>query len=141
MQDDSGFLILLAMFGIVAAIIFAAPSFIAFRRQHPNRWAILLINAVFGGTILGWGVALVWALKAIHRPGTANGGGGGGGGGGGESGLNIFVNDVKKVQVVEPPPLPHVSASEEIARLHSLLTQGAISQTEYDGLKAKVVGS
>ena len=133
MQDDSGFLILLMMVGIVAAIIYGMPSFIAFRRQHPNRWVILVINAVFGGTILGWGVALVWALKAVHRPGTTSGGG--------ESGLNIFVNDVKKVQVVEPPPLPYTTASQEIARLHSLLTQGAITQTEYDGLKAKVVGS
>lgn len=133
MQDNSGFLILLAMFGIVAAIIFAAPSFIAFRRQHPNRWAILLINVVFGGTILGWGVALVWALKAIHRPGGTSSGG--------ESGLNIFVNDIKKVQVVEPPPLPSTTASQEIERLHTLLSRGAISQTEYDGLKAKVVGS
>jgi hypothetical protein len=29
---------------------------------------------------------------------------------GGESGLNLFINDVKKIQVVEPPPIPQVAA-------------------------------
>ncbi len=60
---------------------------------------------------------------------------------GGESGLNIFANDIKKIQVVDPPPLPQTSTSQELERLHNLLTQGAISQTEYEGLKAKLLGA
>jgi hypothetical protein len=59
---------------------------------------------------------------------------------GGESGLNLFINDVKKIQVVEPPPLPQTSLLRELERLHDLLVRGVISQTEFDGLKAKLLG-
>jgi hypothetical protein len=60
--------------------------------------------------------------------------------GGGESGLNLFVNDVKKIQLVEPPPLPQASVAQELERLHGLFTRGAISQVEFDNLKAKLFG-
>lgn len=59
---------------------------------------------------------------------------------GGESGLNLFVNDVKRVQVVEPPPLPQTSVTQELEHLHGLLTRGAITQGEFDDLKARLLG-
>jgi hypothetical protein len=71
-------------------------------------------------------------MRAAHRVGAASSGG--------ESGLNLFINDVKKIQVVEPPPLPQTSLLQELERLHDLLVRGAISQTEFDGLKAKLLG-
>ncbi|UPK38205.1 superinfection immunity protein [Bradyrhizobium sp. 186] len=108
------------------------PSIVAFRRNHPNRWIILVINVAFGGTIIGWGVAMVWAMRAAHRVDSASSGG--------ESGLNLFINDVRKIQVVDPPPLPQTSLSHELERLHDLLVRGAISRTEFDGLKAKLPG-
>jgi len=117
---------------IVAGIIYMMPSIIAFRRAHPSRWIILVINFVFGTTILGWGVALIWALRAVHRTGPVSSGG--------ESGLNIFVNDVRKVQLVEPPPLPQASIAQELDRLHNLLTRGAISQGEFESFKARLLG-
>jgi Superinfection immunity protein len=118
---------------IVAGVIYMIPSIVAFRRTHPNRWIILVINFVFGTTILGWGAALIWSLRAVHRTGAE--------GSGGESGLNIFVNDVRKVQLIESPPLPQASTSQELERLHSLLTRGVLSQDEFDGLKAKLLGA
>jgi hypothetical protein len=118
---------------LIAGIIYIMPSIIAFRRNHPNRWIILVINIAFGGTIIGWGIALVWAMRAAHRVGSASSGG--------ESGLNLFINDIKKIQVVEPPPLPQTSLSHELGRLHGLLVQGAISQAEFDGLKARLLGA
>jgi hypothetical protein len=120
----------LAIFFLVLAFIYAIPTIVAFRRNHPNRWLILVINIAFGGTIIGWGVALVWALRAVHRPGST--------GGGGESGLNIFVNDTKKVQIVDPSS---ASTAQELERLHDLLTRGVISQMEFDGLKTKLIGA
>ena len=131
--DHTVDLLFVALFFLIAGIIYIVPSIVAFRRNHPNRWLILVINIVFGGTILGWGVALVWALRAAHQVGSASSGG--------ESGLNIFVNDVRKVQLVEPPPLPQTSAAHELERLHGLLVRGVISQVEFDGLKAKLLGS
>lgn len=123
-------LVVLSIFFLMLAVIYAIPTIVAFRRNHPNRWLILVINMAFGGTIIGWGVALVWALRAVHRPGSA--------GDGGESGLNIFVNDAKKVQIVDPSS---PSAAHELERLHDLLTRGVISQAEFDGLKAKLIGA
>ncbi len=132
-SDDLTFVIFLGISFLIAGIIYIMPSIIAFRRSHPNRWIILVINIAFGGTIIGWGIALVWAMRAAHRVGFTSSGG--------ESGLNLFINDVKKIQVVEPPPLPPASLSHEVERLHGLLVQGAISQAEFDGLKAKLLGA
>lgn len=135
MQPDShtGDLVFVGIVFLIIGIIYIAPSILAFRRDHPNRWIILVINVAFGGTIIGWGVALAWAVRAVHRPGSTSSGG--------ESGLNLFINDVKKIQVVEPPPLPAASVTQELERLHGLLVQGAISQVEFDGFKAKLLGS
>ncbi|MBN9049375.1 MAG: superinfection immunity protein [Rhizobiales bacterium] len=127
-RSDMGFLFV-AVFYLGLAIIYVIPSIVAFRRNHPNRWIIAVINMAFGGTIIGWGVALVWALRAVHRPGSTDSGG--------ESGLNIFVNDTKKVQIVDPSS---ASTAQELERLHDLLTRGVISQTEFDGLKTKLIG-
>ena len=128
MSDDRPILILFLLGTIVFCLIYMAPSIIAFRRGHPNRWLILVINFAFGGTVIGWGVALVWALRAVHRLVRAADGG--------ESGLNIFVNDPKKIQVVAATPN---SLGDELERFHGLLTRGAISQGEFDVLKAKLM--
>jgi len=130
MDDFLGDLAIVA-FLLVLTAIYAAPSFVAFRRNHPNRWLILLINAVFGGTIIGWGIAMIWALRAAHRPDSTNSGG--------ESGLNLFVNDVKKIEVVDPVQSPQASTAQELERLHGLLTRGVISQGEFDTLKGKLL--
>jgi hypothetical protein len=134
MQPDShaGDLIFLGIVFLIAGIIYIIPSIVAFRRDHPNRWIILVINVAFGGTIIGWGIVMVWAMRAAHRMGATSSGG--------ESGLNLFVNDVKKIQVVEPPPLPQTSIAQELDRLHGLLTRGAISQGEFDDLKGRLLG-
>jgi hypothetical protein len=116
---------------VLAGIVYVIPSIVAFYRDHPNRWVILVINLAFGGTVIGWGIALVWALRVMHSPGLVSSGG--------ESGLNLFINDVRKVQVVEPPPVPPASATQELERLHNLMVQGAISQAEFNGLKTKLL--
>ena len=132
-SDDTAFIIFLGIAFLIVGVIYIMPSIVAFRRNHPNRWIILVINVAFGGTILGWGIALVWAMRAAHRVGSTSSGG--------ESGLNLFINDVKKIQVVEPPPLPQTSAVLELERLHDLFVRGAISQVEFDGLKATLLGN
>ncbi|QQO14799.1 superinfection immunity protein [Bradyrhizobium diazoefficiens] len=134
MQTDSHTddFIFLVIFFLAIGIIYIAPTLVAFRRNHPNRWIIMVINIAFGGTIIGWGVAMVWAMRVAHRIGSTSSGG--------ESGLNLFINDVKKIQLVDPPPLPQTSTVQELERIHDLLVRGAISQVEFDGLKAKLLG-
>lgn len=60
-------LLLMAIFfreGFLLLLGFAAyflPSLIAGIRDHRNRGAICLVNALLGWTFVGWVVALVWA--------------------------------------------------------------------------------
>lgn len=130
MEAETGFWIFFIAMLAVFAVVYITPSWIAFSRDHPNRWVILVINIVFGGTVLGWCVALVWALRAVHVD-SANSGG--------QSGLNLFVNDTKKIEVVPAVGLPVTHVSSELERLHGLLMKNAISQQEFDTLKATLL--
>lgn len=81
----------------IVILVSLLPVFIAFWRGHPNRWIIFIITVVFGATILGWLIALVWSLHGFHRnKETASRGG--------ASGLNLFEEDVKLVKVVKARP-------------------------------------
>jgi len=124
---------------LVAAVFLALyflPTFVAFSRQHPNRWPIFLINLVFGGTVLGWIGSLIWALHAVHvsRDGSN----------GGESGLNLAVNDVRRVRVEPPLPAPshapapavsHDDIPATLTRIKALHDSGAIDAEEYRRLR------
>lgn len=44
------------------------PFIIATIRRQPNNTAIFLVNLFFGWTLLGWVVALIWAVKAVEKP-------------------------------------------------------------------------
>jgi hypothetical protein len=122
--------IVIAIVIIVLAFIYFVPSIVAFRRGHPNRWPILIINFLFGGTGLGWLGSLVWAAGAVHKSPT--------GSNGGESGLNVFVNDPVTVRLA-PESVPALidsgTVEEKLRRLKQLFDSGAISAEEYAGLK------
>jgi hypothetical protein len=122
--------ITIVIYIVVALLIYFIPSIVAFRRGHPNRWPILIINFLFGGTGLGWLGSLVWACGAVHKSPTGNNGG--------ESGLNLFVNDPVAVKVAPestPALIDSGTAEEKLRRLKQLFDSGAISAEEYAGLK------
>lgn len=56
------------IFMIILLAIYFLPTIIAFNRDHRHRWVILIVNVVFGCTLLGWLVALVWALNKFDSP-------------------------------------------------------------------------
>lgn len=43
-------------------LLYLLPAIIAFRKRHPNRWVIFLLNLLLGGTVIIWVVVLIWAL-------------------------------------------------------------------------------
>ena len=43
------------------------PAVIGFVRDHPSKWAILVLNLFLGWTFIGWIVALVWSLTGIRE--------------------------------------------------------------------------
>lgn len=134
-------LIISASIILLFAVIFI-PTYVAFKREHPNRWLIFIFNIAFGGTIIGWFIALIWALHYAHKSAS--------GSNGGESGLNIFINDTRKVRL-EPPM--HTATSnnstqtqenksndrELLQRLKTMLLKDIITRREYDLLKQTII--
>jgi hypothetical protein len=57
----------LIFIGLVC-VIYPLPTITAFAKGHRNRWVILVINIAFGATVIGWLVALVWALNKVDDP-------------------------------------------------------------------------
>ena len=47
----------------VIVVIYPIPTIIAFRKKHPNRIPILLVNLFLGWSLIGWVVSIVWATK------------------------------------------------------------------------------
>jgi hypothetical protein len=45
-----------------AAALYLLPSALALARQHRNRDAVIALNVLAGWTIVGWVIALVWAV-------------------------------------------------------------------------------
>ncbi len=48
--------------GLLLLIIYFAPSIIALIRGHLSAAAIFVLNLVFGWTLIGWIIALIWSL-------------------------------------------------------------------------------
>jgi hypothetical protein len=50
--------------GFSILILFFLPAALAYQRHHVNFVPILLVNLIFGASVIGWFVALIWALSA-----------------------------------------------------------------------------
>ena len=63
--------ILAVVFGALGLAMFVGlyflPSIFAFRRNHPSKAAVLILNIFLGWTFLGWVVSLVWAFTDTRR--------------------------------------------------------------------------
>jgi NAD/NADP transhydrogenase beta subunit len=57
MFDSTMTVILLA----IVVVIYMLPSLIAFGREHWRRGTILVLNLVFGWTLVGWILIFLWA--------------------------------------------------------------------------------
>ncbi len=55
----------LLFFGL-GVFLYFLPAFVAFRREHHNRMAILMLNIFLGWTFLGWVGALIWSFTAVR---------------------------------------------------------------------------
>lgn len=47
---------------LLAAGIYFCPAIIAFGVKHPHRWPILLVNLLFGITLIGWVGTFIWSF-------------------------------------------------------------------------------
>lgn len=58
-------LVAVAVLLILLALYFL-PAIVGSRRDHHNQTAIAVLNLLFGWTLLGWGLAMVWACTAVQ---------------------------------------------------------------------------
>lgn len=63
MSDNLTALLVIAM--IIA--LYFLPSIVARRSRHPQTTAIYVLNALFGWTLIGWGIALIWAFTTTKE--------------------------------------------------------------------------
>ena len=47
---------------LIFLVIYLFPSYIAYVREHRNKAGVFLLNLFLGWTLLGWVIALVWAV-------------------------------------------------------------------------------
>ncbi|WP_343675217.1 superinfection immunity protein [Paraburkholderia heleia] len=52
---------------VIFVLLYFAPSIVAFRRMHHKRRAITGLNRLLGWSVLGWIVALLWALTGVQK--------------------------------------------------------------------------
>lgn len=59
-------LILLLVY-LLSIALYYLPIIIAFKKRHNQKGYIVLINILFGWTIIGWIIALVWATRPAEK--------------------------------------------------------------------------
>ena len=53
---------LMILISILCIMLYFLPSYIAFKKSHPNKIALLLVKILFGFTFIVWCVCLIFAL-------------------------------------------------------------------------------
>jgi Superinfection immunity protein/Short C-terminal domain len=94
---------------VVGFLAYFLPTIIASRRSHPNGNGIALLNIFLGWTFIGWLVALIWSVSAIQK---------------------------KEAPVVVAPPSDKY---QQLERLAALKEKGALSESEFEAEKAKLL--
>jgi hypothetical protein len=52
-----------AVTAVVWLVIYFIPTVVAHGRAHQTIAGIFMCNLLFGWTLVGWGIALIWALS------------------------------------------------------------------------------
>lgn len=52
---------------LILLAIYAVPTVIAFKRNHAHKWLVLVVSLL---TLIGWIIALIWAI--VGKPKAAN---------------------------------------------------------------------
>lgn len=48
---------------MITFVIYFVPTIVALQRKHGSSMAIVMVNALFGWTFIGWIWALLWSLS------------------------------------------------------------------------------
>ena len=126
MSPDAVAIFLLIAIGL---FVFLLPVIIAFRRRHPNRWVIMALNVVLGGTGIVWVGSLIWALNAFDVSDEPNAPYEE------QSGAKIIANN----SVPSFPATSTEDALQQIERLKELYIANALTEAEFKEMKRAII--
>ena len=52
---------------LISVSVYLAPTFSAFFLRHPRRWFIAVLNVLFGWSVIGWFILIVWAWAGDEK--------------------------------------------------------------------------
>ena len=55
-------IIVIILFGLSSLVAYMTPALIAYWRKHRSTMAITAANFMFGWSVAGWALCLIWAL-------------------------------------------------------------------------------
>jgi hypothetical protein len=105
----------------VGLFFYFLPTVVGYSRKRPNITAIFLVNFFFGWSVIGWVVALVWAISNAAAPAQQN----------------IIIQNSQNFDM---PKATHADKMKNLQNLKELLDGGVINQQEFDTQKAKILG-
>jgi hypothetical protein len=125
-----------AILAVPALAIYFWPSIIAYKRENRYKMPILILNAVFGVTLIGWGAALVWAYwpdkdenvgkdiqPIIASPPPSAGQG--------EPTVTVATESQ-----TQSPTEKRLAALEHLAKIHA---SGVLTDAEFEAEKKKII--
>jgi len=112
------------VFYVSLVALYLLPVYEASKRRHPRIVPISLIDILLGWTVVGWIVALVWAVRRPEPEAVAE-----------ENENDPYV------VVEEPSRYPPNSAAESLRELSRLHAEGTIDDAEYEAAKHRVLNT
>lgn len=121
----------LVILGIILIAFYFLPTIVAANRHHPNSVGIFCVNLFLGWSLIGWVVALVWAVTATNET---------------QQTIQIINPAGQRDGQTQPPsananPDPvtieaNVNVADELLKLHQLKEKGVITEVEFQEQKA-----
>jgi hypothetical protein len=129
--------------------LFVLPSLIARNRNHDDKKWIYLVNFIFGVSGLGWIISLLWALEVFKLPKKKDITGAIREGVGtnevvatisqqGEK-IATAINNSKDSSISQNHEISDLNHLEKIKKMHELFKLGALSDSEYESEKNKLL--
>lgn len=63
-----GMLLLGILFAALVLVLWLLPVLIAQRRHHPQTASIAVITVLLGWSLIGWTIAMCWAVSSFEQP-------------------------------------------------------------------------
>ncbi len=51
------------LWAVLGLALYLLPTIVAYKKEHLQKTAILILNIFLGWTFIGWVVALIWSVK------------------------------------------------------------------------------